>query len=82
MFSAWIKYRAGRERRTHLRMEIQNAMNRSGIPGTRPADLNYTDPRLLEDVLDFAEKEARRIVADEMAEHHERREAAGNGDSA
>ncbi len=81
VFSAWIKYRAGRERRTHLRMEIQNAMNRSGIPGTRPADLNYTDPRLLEDVLDFAEKEARRIVADEMAEHHERREAAGNGDA-
>ncbi len=33
-------------------------------------------PRLLEDVLDFAEKEARRIVADELAEHHERRQAA------
>ncbi|MDP9460569.1 MAG: hypothetical protein M3Q22_10080 [Actinomycetota bacterium] len=80
--AACIKHRAGRERRTFLRMEVQNAMNRSSIDGPRPTDLSYVTPRLLEDVLDFAEKEARRIVADEMAEHHDRREAVGNGDSA
>ncbi len=80
LVAAWIKYRAGRERRTFLRMEVTNAMNRSSIDGPRHPDLNYRDPRLLEDVLDFAEKEARRIVAEEMDAHHERREAAGRGD--
>ncbi|MDP9428329.1 MAG: hypothetical protein M3Q47_05365 [Actinomycetota bacterium] len=82
IFSALIRHRAGRWRRTYLRDERVNVMNRIDAPGSRPSALNYYDPRLLEELVQFCEDEARRIAADEMDEYHQRRQAAGNGDSA
>lgn len=80
VLSAWITYRAGRWRRTHLRADVQNAMKNTGDSRRPPTDLSYYDPRLLEDVVKFAETEARNIATDEAdARRAARDEAAGEG---
>lgn len=79
VLSAWITYRAARWRRTHLRGEVQNAMRSTGDSRRPPPDLSYRDPRLLDDVLELAEREARRIAADEADARQAAREVAGEG---
>ncbi len=82
VFAAFIRHRAGRWLRTHLTDEQANLHQRLNLPGNRPNALSYRDGRLLEDLVEFCETEARRLAADEMDAYHQRREAAGNGDSA
>lgn len=77
VFSAWIRYRAGRWRRTYLRSDVVAAMDRTGHDGPKPTDLAYRDPRLLEDALQFCEDEARRLAADDAERRQSARDAAG-----
>lgn len=75
--AAWIKYRAARWRRTHLRSHVQAAAHGVGVDG--PADLAYRDPRLFEDILQLCEDAARDIAAIEQDERTNRRTDAGQG---
>lgn len=81
MISAWIRYRACRWARTYRADAQGAAMQRTGSPMRPPPQLNYADPRLLEDVLALAEQAARAMAQDDADARHEAREAAGDGAS-
>lgn len=66
LIASWIEYRALRERRRVLRDSVTNAIVRSGSTVRPPSELRYTHPRLLEDIVTFAEQEAR-AIADEAS---------------
>lgn len=81
VYSAWIRHRAARLRRSKLNENTAGAMERLNLPGNRPNPLSYADARLLEDVIRFCDDEAGQIAADEQEDRFEAREAAGNGDA-
>lgn len=78
VLSAWTAYRAARWRRQHLHSYVAAAISRTGSDVQRPPDLSYCDPRLLEDVLDACEQDARNLAGDAEQQWYAARDAAAD----
>lgn len=83
VFEAWIAMRADRWRRAVLAQQVQGSLVRLGREqeAARIAGLEYREPRLFEDVLEFVETEAQARAEDEGTERDEQREAHVMGQS-
>jgi hypothetical protein len=77
-FREWVRMRAARWRRVHLRSDVARAMHFIG-EGRAPFQLEPRDPRLLDELLEGAERAARELASDEQDKRSADRESAGGG---
>lgn len=73
LVAAWVRYRAARHRRASLAQDVSSAAARVGDE-RRIETLNWRDPRLLEDLVAFAEEAAEDIALEEGADRQRQRD--------
>lgn len=79
MVDAWIAMRTLRWIRTYGTDLTASAMERTDSPNRPPAPLAFREPRLFEDVLALAEREARDRAEQYRAQYVDRRQAVADG---